>query len=161
MKINKLYLYLFMFFLMGNIVAQQDPNYSFYRYSMNLVNPAYAGAGNSTEFAASARSQWSGVAGAPETQSFLASTNLGSKVGLGASIINDKTFIETQTSVAIDFSYMVKWSDNSNIYFGLKASGNSYNANTSGLTTFGIGSDPSLMNLDGGINPNIGAGVYF
>tara|TARA_R110000737_G_scaffold97496_1_gene131606 strand:+ start:621 stop:1409 length:789 start_codon:yes stop_codon:yes gene_type:complete len=128
---------------------------------MNLVNPAYAGASNSTEFAASIRSQWSGVAGAPETQSFLASTNIGSKVGLGASIINDKTFIETQTSVAIDFSYLVKWSENANIYFGLKASGNSYNANTDGLTTFGIGSDPSLMDLNGGVNPNIGAGVYF
>lgn len=161
MKINKLYIYLFMFFLSGNIMAQQDPNYSFYRYSMNLVNPAYAGASNSTEFAASIRSQWSGVAGAPETQSFLASTNIGSKVGLGVSIINDKTFIETQTSVAIDFSYLVKWSENANIYFGLKASGNSYNANTDGLTTFGIGSDPSLMDLNGGVNPNIGAGVYF
>lgn len=161
MKINKLYIYLFMFFLSGNIMAQQDPNYSFYRYSMNLANPAYAGASNSTEFAASIRSQWSGVAGAPETQSFLASTNIGSKVGLGVSIINDKTFIETQTSVAIDFSYLVKWSENANIYFGLKASGNSYNANTDGLTTFGIGSDPSLMDLNGGVNPNIGAGVYF
>lgn len=161
MILNKLYIYMFMFFLAGNIMAQQDPNYTFYRYSMNLVNPAYAGASNSTEFAASVRSQWSGVDGAPETQSFLASTNLGSKVGIGASIINDKTFIETQTSVAIDFSYLVKWSENANIYFGLKASGNSYNANTAGLTTFGIGSDPSLMDLNGGVNPNIGAGVYF
>jgi type IX secretion system PorP/SprF family membrane protein len=161
MKVNKLYIFVFMFFLTGSIMAQQDPNYTFYRYSMNLVNPAYAGAANSTEFAASVRSQWSGVAGAPETQSFFASTNIGSKVGLGASIINDKTFIETQTSVAIDFSYLVKWSENANIYFGLKASGNSYNANTSGLTTFGIGSDPSLMDLNGGVNPNIGAGVYF
>jgi type IX secretion system PorP/SprF family membrane protein len=128
---------------------------------MNFVNPAYAGAGGITEFAANVRSQWSGVAGAPETQSFLASTFLGRNVGLGVSIVNDKTFIETQTSVAIDFSYKVQWDNYTDIYFGLKASGNSYNANTDGLMTFGIQSDPSLMDIDGGLTPNIGAGVYY
>jgi len=127
---------------------------------MNFVNPAYAGAEEHTEFGANVRSQWSGVSGAPETQSFLASTFVGKKVGLGVSVVNDKTFIETQTSVAIDFSYKVQWDNYTNIYFGLKTSGNSYNANTDGLMTFGIQSDPSLMNIDGGLTPNIGAGVY-
>jgi len=161
MKTSSIYIILFIFFFSGNLMAQQDPSYIFYRYSMNFVNPAYAGAGDRTEFAANVRSQWSGVAGAPETQSFLASTHMGKNVGLGVSIINDKTFIETQTSVAIDFSYKVQWDNYTNIYFGLKASGNSYNANTDGLMTFGIQGDPSLMNIDGGITPNIGAGVYF
>ena len=128
---------------------------------MNFVNPAYAGAEKKTEFGANVRSQWSGVNGAPETQSFLVGTYLGRSVGLGLSIINDKTFIETQTSVALDFSYQVQWDRYTNIYFGLKASGNSYNANTDGLITFDIQSDPSLMNIDGGITPNLGAGIYF
>jgi len=128
---------------------------------MNFVNPAYAGAGETTEFGANVRSQWAGVSGAPETQSFLASTYMGRNVGLGVSIINDKTFIETQTSVAIDFSYRLQWDNYSYIYLGLKASGNSYNANTDGLMTFGVQADPSLMNLDGSITPNLGAGVYF
>tara|TARA_R110002049_G_scaffold272291_1_gene449774 strand:- start:6203 stop:6991 length:789 start_codon:yes stop_codon:yes gene_type:complete len=127
---------------------------------MNFVNPAYAGAEANTEFATNIRSQWSGVAGAPETQSFLASTYLGNNVGLGVTIINDKTFIETQTSLAVDFSYKVQLNDDMDLYFGLKASGNSYNANTAGLMTFGIQSDPSLMDIDGGITPNVGAGVY-
>tara|TARA_R110001583_G_scaffold118216_1_gene269438 strand:- start:53487 stop:54317 length:831 start_codon:yes stop_codon:yes gene_type:complete len=142
-------------------MAQQDPSFIFYRYNMNFVNPAYAGAEKKTEFGANVRSQWSGVNGAPETQSFLVGTYLGRSVGLGLSIINDKTFIETQTSVALDFSYQVQWDRYTNIYFGLKASGNSYNANTDGLITFDIQSDPSLMNIDGGITPNLGAGIYF
>ena len=65
------------------------------------------------------------------------------------------------TSIAIDFSYKVQWDEYSNIYFGLKASANSYKANTEGLTTYSFQSDPSLMNIDGGLTPNIGAGVYF
>jgi type IX secretion system PorP/SprF family membrane protein len=127
---------------------------------MNFVNPAYAGAGEKTEFGVNVRSQWSGVEGAPETHSFLASTFLGRNVGLGVSIINDKTFIETQTSIAVDFSYKLQLDSDSNIYFGLKASANSYNANTDGLLTFGIQSDPSLMDIDGGLTPNVGAGIY-
>ena len=128
---------------------------------MNFVNPAYAGAEERTEFGANIRSQWSGVQGAPETQSLMASTYMGKNVGLGVSIVNDKTFIETQTSIAIDFSYKIQWNDYTNMYFGLKASGNSYNANTDGLMTYGIQSDPSLMNINGGITPNVGTGVYF
>ena len=150
-----------MFFIIGKLSAQQDPSYIFYRYNMNYVNPAYAGAGETTEFGVNVRSQWAGVSGAPETQSFLASKYLGKKVGLGVSIVNDKTFIETQTSIGIDFSYRVQWDNYSYIYLGLKASGSSYNANTDGLMTFGLQSDSSLMNLDGGISPNVGVGIYF
>ncbi|MBU2907326.1 type IX secretion system membrane protein PorP/SprF [Arenibacter algicola] len=160
LRFNKIYIFLALFFVLGNMTAQQDPNYTFYRYTMNIVNPAFAGAEHRTEFMANVRSQWAGVEGAPETQSFIASTHLGKKVGLGASVVNDKTFIETQTSIAVDFSYLVRWNDYTNIYLGIKASGNSYNANTDGLTTFGIGSDPSLMDIDGGITPNVGAGIY-
>ena len=161
MKTNHIYFVILLFLVITGVKAQQDPNYILYRYAMNIVNPAYAGAEARTEFAANIRSQWSGVEGAPENQSLMASTFLGKKVGLGVSIVNDKTFIETQTSLAIDFSYKVQWDDVSNIYFGLKASGNSYNVNTAGLTTFGIDSDPSLMNIDGGFTPNVGAGIYF
>lgn len=154
MKSNNIYFVILLCFFIAGVKAQQDPNYIFYRYSMNILNPAYAGAEDRTEFAANIRSQWSGVAGAPETQSFLASTHLGSNVGLGVSILNDKTFIEAQTSLAIDFSYRVKLKNELDLYLGLKASGNSYNANTDGLMTFGIQSDPSLMDIDGGITPN-------
>jgi type IX secretion system PorP/SprF family membrane protein len=160
MKPTAIRLSLMLLMTTGILKAQQDPAYLFYRYNMNFINPAYAGAESVTSFGANIRSQWSGVAGAPETQSFFASTQTGERVGLGVSIINDQTFIEKQTAVAIDFSYMVPWNETTTLYLGLKASGNSYNANTAGLTTFGIGSDPSLMDLDGGITPNIGAGAY-
>ena len=160
MKIISKYILLFIFFVSASGLAQQDPSYIFYRYNMNFVNPAYAGAEQKTELGVNVRSQWSGVEGAPETQSFLASTFFGNNVGLGLSVISDKTFIETQTSLAVDFSYKVQLSTDANIYFGLKASGNSYTVNTSGLITFGLQSDPSLMDIDGEFGPNVGAGVY-
>jgi len=153
------------------MTAQQDPNRSFFKQSMNLVNPAFAGSQASftdskikstdklPEFGINFRSQWAGVEGAPETQSFFFSTNMRKNVGLGVSIVNDRTFIENQTAIAIDFSYQLKLDDNNLIYLGLKAGANSYNANLLGLTTFGIGSDPSLNDINGGFNPTVGVGV--
>lgn len=143
-----------------NIAAQQDPNYTLYIYNMNLINPAYAGSNETTDVGVNIRSQWSNVKGAPETQSFIFGTPVGKNLGLGMSIISDKTFIEKQTSIALDFSYHLKITERHDLYFGLKTSFNSYNANTDGLITYGIQQDPNLMNLDGGFNPNFGAGVY-
>lgn len=141
--------------------AQQDPNYTLYVYNMNLINPAYAGANNSTDLGVNIRSQWSNVKGAPETQSLIFGTPVGNNLGVGLSVISDKTFIEKQTSIAADFSYHLKLSQNHDLYFGVKAGFNSYNANTDGLVTYGIQQDPNLMNLNGKLNPNFGAGLYF
>lgn len=142
------------------VAAQQDPNYTLYVYNMNLINPAYAGSNETTDLGVNIRSQWSNIQGAPETQSFIFGTPVGKNLGLGMSIISDKTFIEKQTSLALDFSYHLKVSSTHDVYFGLKTSFNSYNANTDGLITYGIQQDPNLMNLDGGFNLNFGAGVY-
>lgn len=149
-----------MFFTVTTISAQQDPNYTLYVYNMNLINPAYAGANKTTDLGINIRSQWSNVKGAPETQSFIFGTSVGKNLGLGLSVISDKTFIEKQTSIAIDFSYQLKISESHDLFFGLKSGFNSYNVNTDGLVTYGLQQDPNLMNLSGRFNPNFGAGVY-
>ncbi len=156
------------FFAIVNLSGQQDPNRSFYRYTMNLVNPAYAGAAMGTEGTAvgpgselgmNLRSQWVSVEGAPESQSVFFGTTVSKNIGLGVSIINDRTFIESSTSINVDVSYELKLSEVTVLYLGIKAGGNSYDANLLGLSTFGIGADPNLTDIDGGFNPNVGAGA--
>lgn len=144
----------------GSMFAQQNTNYTFYRYNMNFVNPAYAGAHEGAELGLNLRNQWASVQGAPETESLFFATNMGRKVGLGVSIINDKTFIESQVSLSVDFSYRLRLSRRTDLYLGIKAGANSYDANTDGLTTYGITADPSLMNIEDGFTPNVGAGLY-
>ncbi len=157
-KIKNLF-FLLALMALGQVSAQQDPNYTFYRFNMNLVNPAFAGAGENSHLGLNIRSQWASVPGAPETQSVVFGTPLGNNVGLGLSIINDKTFVENQTSVALDFSYKLKLSEENDLYFGLKGSFASYDVNTDGLVTYGIQPDMSLMNIDGRFTPNVGAGL--
>ncbi|MEP4028040.1 MAG: type IX secretion system membrane protein PorP/SprF [Nonlabens ulvanivorans] len=144
----------------GSISAQQDPNYTFYRFNMNIINPAYAGASESTIVGLNVRSQWASVQGAPETQSLIFGTSVGKNVGVGLSVVNDKTFIENQTSFALDFSYKLKLNENNELFLGIKGGFTSYDVNTEGLITYGIQQDMSLMNIDGRFNPNVGAGLY-
>jgi type IX secretion system PorP/SprF family membrane protein len=89
---------------------------------------------------------------------FVFGTSLGKNLGMGISATNDKTFIEKQTFVGIDFSYKLKMDEETDLYLGLKAGGSFYQVNTSGLNTFNPESDPALVSLSS-FRPNIGAGA--
>lgn len=169
MKLNKIYnmkylqntLTIVFCLLFGSIYAQQEPNYSLYRYTMNVINPAHAGAEGDASLTANIRSQWVEVEGAPETQSVFYSQPMGKRVGLGVSVVNDKTFVESQTTFNIDFSYQVPLSEGTNLYLGLKAGGSTFDVNETRLSSLPyFQSDPSLGNIDTGFRPNVGVGGY-
>lgn len=147
-------------FFGGVLFAQQQSTFALYRYHMNTVNPAYAGAGDETFLTASFRSQWTGVKDAPETQAVSFGTPVGSNLGLGISMVSDQTFIEKQIMLGIDLSYKLKMNETDDLYFGIKAGGNFYNVNTSGLQTYLPESDPALSSIDE-FNPNIGIGALW
>lgn len=140
------------------LFAQQESIFSFYRYQMNAVNPAYAGIDNKTVLSSGIRNQWNGIKDAPETQALSLSTPVGKNIGLGFSAVRDKTFIETQSFLGVDFSYKLKVTESTNLYLGLKAGGNFYEVNTSGLQTYNIMSDPALNSISS-FNPNVGIGA--
>jgi type IX secretion system PorP/SprF family membrane protein len=140
------------------LFAQQESAFTMYRYHMNIVNPAYAGVDNETLIMGSIRSQWAGIEDAPETQAVSFGTTLGRNLGFGVSMVSDKTFIEKQTMLGVDFSYKLKISETTDLYLGIKAGGNFYDVNTSGLQTYLPQSDPSLSSINH-FNPNVGVGA--
>lgn len=140
------------------LFAQQESIFTFYRYQMNVVNPAYAGVDDKTVISSAIRNQWTGIQDAPETQAVTFGTPLGKNTGLGLSMVRDKTFIEKQTFIAVDFSYKLKVTESTNLYLGIKAGGNFYNVNTEGLQTYNVISDPALNSINN-FSPNIGVGA--
>ncbi len=161
MKYYKNTLRIVAFLLVGTMYAQQETNYSLYRYTMNVINPAYAGADGNASLTANMRSQWAGVQDAPETQSFFFATPLGKRVGLGISVVSDQTFIEKQTNYNIDFSYMLPMNEKTKLFLGLKAGGGTYDIQSDNLTTYSIFPvDPAIGDIDDGFNPNFGVGAY-
>lgn len=139
-------------------MAQQESVFTFYKSQMNLVNPAYVGINNETLWTSSIRNQWSGIEDAPETQTLSYSTSLGKNMGIGASVINDRTFIEKETFVGVDFSYKIQMNTTADLYLGIKAGGNFYDVNTTGLESYNIESDQALSSINT-FNPNFGIGA--
>ena len=137
--------------------SQQESYYSLYRYNMNVINPAYAGALGKNVFTFTSRRQWSSMQDAPSTLAFSYSSERENNVGLGLSVVSDKVFIEQQTFAYVDFSYKLDM-ESTQLYLGLKAGGNFYNADPRGLTTYSP-SDPAQQQLSR-FNPNVGAGAF-
>lgn len=140
------------------LFAQQESIITIYKDQMNIVNPAFAGVDKETNLSIGYRKQWVGINNAPETQMLVFGTSLGKNLGIGISAVNDKTFIEKQTFVGVDFSYKLKMTPETDLYLGLKAGGNFYEVNTSGLGTFNPVNDPSLVSYSS-FKPNIGVGA--
>jgi len=140
------------------IFAQQENSFAFYNSNMNSINPAYAGVDNETLVTSALRKQWTGIQDAPETETVTFGTPLGKNMGIGVSIVTDKTFIEKQTFLGIDFSYKLKMNEVTDLYLGIKAGGNFHNINTTGLETYNIISDPALGSISN-FNPNVGIGA--
>jgi type IX secretion system PorP/SprF family membrane protein len=140
------------------LFAQQESVFAFYKSHMNLVNPAYVGMNNETLWTSSLRKQWTGVAEAPETQTVSYGTSLGKNMGIGVSVINDKTFIEKETFLGVDFSYKIQMDATMDLYLGIKAGGNFYDVNTTGLETYNVQSDQALGSINT-FNPNFGVGA--
>ena len=136
--------------------GQQESYYTLYRYNMNVINPAFAGALGKNVFAFTSRRQWSSMQDAPSTLAFSYSSERENNVGLGLSVVSDKVFIEQQTFAYVDFSYKLDM-ESTQLYLGLKAGGNFYNADPRGLTTYSP-SDPAQQQLSR-FNPNVGAGA--
>ena len=145
-----------------NIKAQQAPMYTHYMYNTLMVNPAYAGSRDALTVTALNRSQWVDFSGAPVTQTITMHTPLRNEhIGLGLSVLNDKIGPTNNTSVLIDFAYMMKLSAKSKLAFGLSGGANIFRAN---LNTLQLDEqiDPVFINnIDNKVTPNFGFGAYY
>ena len=77
-----------------------------------IVNPAYAGSRESVSATLLARSQWLGIEGAPETQTFSVHAPLFNKqMAGGLSFVNDGLGPIQNTAVALTYAYHLKFPD--------------------------------------------------
>ncbi|WP_192822855.1 type IX secretion system membrane protein PorP/SprF [Rufibacter sp. LB8] len=84
---------------LGNAYAQQDPQFTQYMFNGLLLNPAYAGSKGFSSFSGSFRSQWTGLEGAPLSQTVSFDANLNKKLGAGAVITHDRLGAQRYTEV--------------------------------------------------------------
>jgi type IX secretion system PorP/SprF family membrane protein len=157
MMMKRLIFFIGLAFIPLIVFSQQESYYTLYRYNMNVINPAYAGALGKNVFAFTSRRQWSSMQDAPSTLAFSYSSERENNVGLGLSVVSDKVFIEQQTFAYVDFSYKLDM-ESTQLYLGLKAGGNFYSADPIALSAYSASSDPAQQQLSR-FNPNVGAGA--
>ena len=158
--IYNLILSLILSFVLKKTEAQQDPQYTQYMYNTMSVNPAYAGSNDHTVITLLGRTQWVGLAGAPDSQTLSYDTPLGySGVGLGVNLTNDQIGPAQEIYLDANISYTVRFSENSNLAFGLKLGGRHLAIDWSKGTAL-----QQERIFDQNVSeflPTIGAGVYF
>ncbi len=143
--------------------GQQEPHFTQYSDNMLFVNPAYAGSGGVFNLTDIHREQWVGFDGRPVSTTLSAHTPLTREsIGVGLTMVSDKTGPIKQTMFYGDYSYTIKVNrSGGKLSFGIKAGMNVISVATSGLQTTEA-SDPNLIqNARNNINPNFGFGMYY
>ena len=139
--------------------GQEYSIFSQYMFNGLILNPAYAGSHEALSISAFHRSDFRGVEGAPQTQTFSMHSPLYSnRIGLGMNIIRDQTGITDQLGAQIQYAYKIPMG-NAKLSFGLQGGFINYKSSLSILDI--KDPDDQVLNSDiNGLLPAFGAGVF-
>jgi type IX secretion system PorP/SprF family membrane protein len=141
--------------------AQQSPMYTHYMYNTLSVNPAYAGSRNALTVTALYRAQWAGFKGAPSTQTLTLHTPIVKQhIGLGFSVINDKIGPSNNTSVSVDFAYIMRLNEKTRLALGISAGMDIFQAKLANLQLEQQNDPLYQSNINNRITANFGFGAY-
>jgi type IX secretion system PorP/SprF family membrane protein len=140
--------------------AQLQPLYSQYMFNGLAVNPAYAGSREVFSASALHRDQWTGMEGAPETQTLAAHTPLKKKVGLGIMLYHDKIGVTDQKGISLSYAYRLPLSKGK-LSFGISGALSSIRSNWTAVTTVQNGDEVFSQDSPSSLAPNAGAGCYY
>lgn len=105
----------------GSALAQQMPLSSQYYNNQFITNPALTGIKEDVNAFLTHRSQWTGVAGAPQTSYLTVDGPIQAKnIGLGLNLNSDVTDIMSRMGAFVNYSYRLKLNDDdNNLFFGV------------------------------------------
>jgi type IX secretion system PorP/SprF family membrane protein len=113
--------------------GQLESMYSLYRFNPQVINPSQAGSTKHSEFILINRQQWMGMEGSPQTVSMTGNVKYGANKGLGFVLINDQAGPVKTATIAGDFAYHIKLSQEWNLSGGVRLGMSSMSVNFSAL----------------------------
>jgi type IX secretion system PorP/SprF family membrane protein len=148
---------------LSTVFSQQEPQFTQFFDNKLFVNPAYAGSREVLNVTGIHREQWMGFNGRPVSSTLSIHSPLKyESVGVGMTFVHDQAGPISQTMVYGDFSYTLKFKNESRkLSFGLKGGVNVISANTSNLETTQENDPKLLQNVLNQVNPNFGVGIYY
>lgn len=104
----------------GPVMAQQFPLSSQYYNNQFITNPALTGTKENVNAFLTHRSQWTGVAGAPQTSYLTVDGPIEAKnIGLGLNLHADNTDIINRVGAFVDYSYKLKINEDNHLFLGV------------------------------------------
>ncbi|WP_209332129.1 PorP/SprF family type IX secretion system membrane protein [Lunatimonas salinarum] len=148
--------------VVGNLQAQQLPQFSQYMFNGLHINPAYAGYKGEHYIQSTYRSQWVDFPGAPKTFTATGdfSANEG-RMGFGASFMTDQFGPAKTNAIMASYAYRIQTGEDS--YLGLGASAGAIEYAIDGsLFNPGDLDDPDVpQGVLNAFTPNLNTGVFF
>lgn len=144
-------------------LSQQYAQFTQYISNELMINPAYAGAEEALSISLLHRAQWSGIEGAPTTQSLTAHSLFKSnKIGLGLAVVNDKIGIHHILTASSSFAYRIQIRQETFLSFGLQFGINQVKSDFNSLTGYIQNpNDPALNKANlSETNFEFGSGIY-
>jgi type IX secretion system PorP/SprF family membrane protein len=128
MEYRNIYIFLAIFF--STLVrGQQDDQLSEYPFNPIAVNPAYTGSKGGFSGIISARQQWVGLSGSPQTAALsIHSAIKNNKMGVGFRLRDEKNMFDQKTEASACYAYRLKFLSGK-LGFGLSAGITSVNYN--------------------------------
>ena len=158
---KNLFIYIGILLLTEVISGQQQALSTQYMYNTLAINPAYAGTHETLSLTANIRSQWSGIEGAPNTQTLSTHGPLSKdKIAIGLNILHDKIGVTNFTSITPSGAYRIHFDSDKILSFGLSFSMSHYKAGLSQLNP-GSSNDIAFANDINKWMPNFGAGAFY
>lgn len=145
-EIMKTHLKIIAFLFVSSIAwGQQAAQYNQYIFNQMVINPAYAGTKEVLNLNSVYTSQWTGLDGAPSTQSLSIETPIFNSMGAGIHIVNDQLGAQSQKSGYGSYSYKLKLTQKLKLSFGLAMGITYYSLNGQDLTKGDL-YDPAIPN---------------
>ena len=159
MKISKVVFGLMFLMVTGLGYGQQQVMFTQYMFNGMALNPGYAGSHESMSISALVREQWSGLEGAPSTQTLSVHAPVkNQKFGLGLLFLHDKIGVTDQNGVYGAYAYKVPFSNGGKLSLGLQTGLTHYQARYSQVSD----TDPNFARGDvSEMHFNFGFGAYY
>ncbi|WP_418501201.1 type IX secretion system membrane protein PorP/SprF [Flagellimonas sp.] len=142
------------------VKGQQAPQYTQYMYNTTVLNSGYTGTSANFEANVLYRTQWVGLDGAPETQSFTIQGRTGKRIGLGLTAVNDNIGASNNVKVNGHFAYELPTGQKTKLSLGLNAGLDILNIDWSkGIYSDDL--DPVFRENLNETRPMFGVGAYF
>ncbi|MFL1013415.1 PorP/SprF family type IX secretion system membrane protein [Flavisericum labens] len=103
-----------------------------------VVSPTYAGIGDNLKLRANGLTQWVGIKGAPDNQSFYGDIRIADRTGVGLSLYNDRNGNTIQTGAKFSFAHHLILDYYSKMYlsFGISYNLNNFRIDTSNFVSY-------------------------